>query len=528
LLSLRPAFLLIFSLNAAIGVAMVLFLEPAMSVDSLMLAANRLNDFVVPHWPFGYPLFIRTISVLVAIPSIALGLLPVSALSVMEPHYTAATVRTILLVQHSLMAFACASLACRVTTRWWARVLVSTIVYLNPLNLLFVHALQTEGLLTPLVVLAIRAALDLPESIWTGRRRWSEFLGLSLAIALVRYPAIVIAGLPTVIFGLRALSDLFRTRWPALRRDMRIMAASIIAAGGVVAVAAGLSTAFMLAIHVEPRSAAGRAFMYVLASDLPDALFAEAHPSVSRAEFAAFVDALAERSSDALLTADLRAISASQFTWVPIFNDFAQQEAHRCPNCRSQSVWARADHRLNRVMLHAIRFQDSIGWRIVLARIGQFVLPMVDRGPLVEPPYNSWAGEFDDNPRMSRTEIRASFPVQYADWAQPFAKLVGWSPEWAVPLGLLGLAAILFVRRGPLPVEALALVIMSLGYSIVMSIVTVYILRYGVFVGQLTLLAPIVALAQYRKEEVSLLFEQSNVDIHIGEFAIDASFRKMS
>lgn len=172
---------------------------------------------------------------------------------------------------------------------------------LNPLNLLFIHALLTEGLLTPLVVLAIRVALDIPESIRAGRRRWSEFFGLALAIALVRYSGIVIAGLPAAIFGLCALSDLCRKRSDAVGRDTRSLAASIIGAGAVLAVAASLNAAFMLAIGVEPRGAGGRAFIRNLASDLPDRLFRAAHPSVSRAEFGAFVDALAETSSDATL-----------------------------------------------------------------------------------------------------------------------------------------------------------------------------------------------------------------------------------
>jgi hypothetical protein len=53
---LRPRFavLAIFSLNALIGVTMVAFLEPAMNIDSAVLAAFHLNDWVVPHFPFGY------------------------------------------------------------------------------------------------------------------------------------------------------------------------------------------------------------------------------------------------------------------------------------------------------------------------------------------------------------------------------------------------------------------------------------------------------------------------------------------
>lgn len=181
-----------------------------------------------------------------------------------------------------------------------------------------------------------------------------------------------------------------------------------------------------------------------------------------------------------------------------IFNQLAQQELPRCPNCSGTALWARVDRRLNRVMFQTIMFSNSTGWQIVLARVGQFVLPMVDRGPLVEPPYNTWTGEFD-NPQMSRTEIRAKFPIQYSEWAWPFVKLVEWSPQWAVPLGLLSLASVFFVRRRPIPAAALALVIVALGYSIMMSVVSVYILRYGVFVGQLTLIAPIVAIAPTRR-----------------------------
>ena len=73
--------------------------------DSVVLATQTFNDFVIPHWPPLYPLFIRTINFLTAS---VLWLFGGTAPGFVEPTFNWITLKFILLIQHGLAIVAAA------------------------------------------------------------------------------------------------------------------------------------------------------------------------------------------------------------------------------------------------------------------------------------------------------------------------------------------------------------------------------------------------------------------------------------
>ena len=106
--------------------------------DSVVLATQTFNDFVIPHWPPLYPLFIRTINFLTAS---VLWLFGGTAPGFVEPTFNWITLKFILLIQHGLAIVAAAYAASQFRLSLIGSRCVAAVLYLNPFMLICIHSL---------------------------------------------------------------------------------------------------------------------------------------------------------------------------------------------------------------------------------------------------------------------------------------------------------------------------------------------------------------------------------------------------
>lgn len=248
----------------------------------------------------------------------------------------------------------------------------------------------------------------------------------------------------------------------------------------------------MLAAGTEPRSAVGRAFVYRLS---PGSIaHSEARgwptylPGYDRRSLAATVERLKART-DAETAKVLDIIATAPTPWVGAFAGLVAENKRRCPECTQAQLQARTDRDLSRVMMLATLDPDPAYLADTLLRIGQYLLPFhVDHSK------TRVAREFAANPWFSYADIVAGFPVGWEAIEQAIGPLLVALRSWAFPLCVLIVAWARLRRREPaMAALALGCLATAVVYAALMSVVTVYIRRYGLFVDQLALAAAMIA-----------------------------------
>jgi hypothetical protein len=493
-----------------IGVAASLLVSPNLgNPDSAVMATQTLNDFVLPHWPPLYPLFIRTINFLTGS---VLWLLGGSAPGFVEPTFNWIALKLILLIQHGLAIGAAAYVALQFRLSLTGRRCVAAVLYLNPFTLSSIHSLLSEAPTTIFLLMALGSAVPiLLYGDWGLNRVAWFFVWIALA-TLSRYAAIAFAFLLPAGLAWQAICEWLSHRTRIAHTTLKRMAIALI---GVVCAQIAVSLIadkIMLWRDVEPRSSLGRAFVYRLAEGSLSKLPGDDPPGfgrvfMTRDEHADLIRRLKASTTDKVLlqTIDIVA-STPEYSWVPAFNR-VDYKVTTCASCckhvrnETRCQWAETDRRLNQVAWLALLRFDPVLMRDAALRTGEILAPFFVRPPFYpDPAWFSWKGlshswktekvstERFDAPAMSR-HFRWHLGTDFRIVINLAQQLRG-----IMVLAAIGLLTILlpFARKAiPLCLGLLSAVI---AHAVMISLVTVYIPRYGLPVDLSALFAVLVAI----------------------------------
>jgi hypothetical protein len=265
-----------------------------------------------------------------------------------------------------------------------------------------------------------------------------------------------------------------------------------------------VANAIMLSRGVEPRSILGRAFVYRLAegslSAWPGGVF------MTRDEHDELIRRLKSSTTDEVLlrTIDIVA-TTSENSWVPAFNR-VQDEVAACASCcnwaknKSKCRWAESDRRLNQVARLALLSFDPVLMRDGALRTGQALAPFFVSPPFYPDPAwlswkrlsDSWSLAGSSRERFDGTAMVSHFPWHLGT---DFSIIINLAQQLRgiMVLAAIGLLAILLpIARNAIPV-CLGLLSAAIAYAAMVSLVTVYVPRYGLPLDLSALFAILVA-----------------------------------
>jgi hypothetical protein len=258
----------------------------------------------------------------------------------------------------------------------------------------------------------------------------------------------------------------------------------------------------MLSRDVEPRSMLGRAFVYRLAeSQLDyDKLF------MTRDEHAELIRRLKTSTADEVLRRTVDIVATTQEnTWSTAFNRVTY-EVDACANCckgssnTSRCLWAETDRRLNQVAWLALLSFDPVLMRDAALRTGEVLAP-----PFY--PHQTWPS-WGQPPSWEQLRLRVDPPsnerfdgpamVKHFRWhlGTDFSIVVNLAQQLrgVMVLAAVGLLTILLpFARNAIPL-CLGLLSAAIAYAAIISLVTVYVPRYGLPVDLLALFAILVGI----------------------------------
>lgn len=467
-----------------IAVASACFVAPELNIDSAVLMAFDLPDSVFPHFPPGYPVFTRGIALIVEF--VTTGSLTHN-LSSPGP-YSSLDVASIVLTQHILVVLGATYLASKLTKNVAIRIFAVALLYLNPITFLMSNSLITESLTSPVLYALIGKSLV---TLQNPSPRFSDVTAcmvIALLGAIVRFPFIItIAVLPVAIFIRAVLSAADR---PAACGKQLINAIAIVILAAVtVALPASLITNFAtIQVGAEPRSILGRAFIYNLLGTRTLDRPVDWVVTKDMAEMAPAIAAKADRET----ANDILSFAESQSkTWVTDQNRLTFEELDKCKNCTVTMGYAAADRRMNKAAMTVIASLDPIFIKHVGLRIRQY-LALFTFSYAQTKPIDDFDGQFD-NPTLNYDTIKQEFSFKsmrdlckFEDIISYFVRMYGWVAT------VIFSSIFLSVRRTPATLVAFSLMISATGYGIAMSVLTVYIDRYGQSLDLLTLTSGII------------------------------------
>lgn len=488
-----------------IGIAASLLVSPIVNIDSVVQVSFFLNDFVIPHFPPLYPLFVRSIAVLTeALFWIFGGPRPHGFI---EPNITSAALKIILLIQHCMAIAASCYLASQFRLGVAGQRIVAAVLYLNPFVLICVHSILSESLTAVFLLAAVGVVVPiLLYSKWSLGRVVAFFVIATLGI-LTRHVALAFTFLLPVGIVFLAIMAFISHR--PLNLGLTLRRLSIALAGILCAHFAANAVAFIVmeARGVEARSVIGRAFVYRLAEGAlasPPAL-PGGQLFMSREEHAGLIQRLKSAADNGDLRHTIGVVAKSGYSWVGAFNRVSE-EVRLCESCcgatpSGRCLWAETDRRLNRVARHALLSFDTVLLRDAAIRTGVFMFPF-----FVAPPF------YPDNTawfswRLLRSEWGLQGPVRERFDGPSLAENFRWhsGDEFRAIINLAGqlrgvmviiaiatiILIVLFVASVVIPFIS-ALVVTFLTYAAMISIVTVYVPRYGLFIDILALIIMVI------------------------------------
>jgi len=526
-----------------IGAAASFFVSPDISIDSAVLTTQTLNDFVIPHWPPLYPLFVRTINYLTGS---VLWLLGGTAPGFVEPTFSAIALNFVLLIQHALAIVAAAYAASQFRLRVIGSRCAAAVLYLNPFTLSCIHNLRAEALMAIFLLLALGSAVPiLLYRDWALNRVVWFFVWIAL-VALSRHAAIAFAFLLPAGLAWQAIDEWLSRRPRLARTTAQRMTIALIGVACAQVTVSLVANGIMVWRHVKPHSSLGRAFVYRLAEgSLPTPLLTRQQQGgifMTRDEHDDLIRRLKARTADEVLlrTIDIVA-TTSDYSWVPAFNR-VQDEVAACAHCckpgsavglrkqlylrlaqgvmigvgevvgasrqaedernQSRCRWAETDRRLNQVAWLALLSFDPVLMRDAALRTGEVLAPFFVKPPFY--PDSAWLNwkqlthvwtpnlpstERFDGPAMVkhfRWHLGTDFEI-VTNLAQQLRGMMF--------LAAIGLLAILLpFARNAIPL-CLGLLSAAIAYAAMISLVTVYIPRYGLMVDLLALFAILAAIS---------------------------------
>jgi hypothetical protein len=442
-----------------------------------------------------YPFFARVVNFVTKI-----VLWPVSwqaTSDLYQPHYSGASLRVLMLLQHTLTILAISYFAVTIAKSFWTRVTVAALLYFQPFMLVFTHSVLTEGLSFALLCAATAELVKFSRFDGRHRAALARFYLLIGIASLIKHVFIVFVGAP---FGCVLVMSLSRHTRERLVQGQPLVEAKHLLFGlvGVLAVTQVMTNEAMRLMDIEPRSAIGRVFVYRLSPGrTPGEVGFGAHQFFrSDAERSAIVEELKERADDDTLRRVIDIVGRTRKPWVDPWNAVERFVTTEClADVCQRHPWAVTDELLNSVARHAIVSADVRLWRDVGLRILQFVAPM-----LVDSE-RQWAicqrigCESNETVVGLSSSTLVTYPLRIE---RDLGLVIAIGYIFAELGGLLGLlaVAVITVRMKQILVIPTTLLASGLIYAIAVSVVTVYLPRYGDVVWLVALLATIVAVLE--------------------------------
>jgi hypothetical protein len=522
-----------------IGAAASFLVSPDISIDSAVMATQTLNDFVIPHWPPLYPLFIRTINCLTGS---VLWLLGGTAPGFVEPTFSAIALNFILLIQHGLAIVAAAYVALQFRLRLLGSRCVAAVLYLNPFTLSCIHNLRAEAPMAIFLLLALGSAVPiLLYRDWALNRVIWFFVWIALA-ELSRHATVAFAFLLPAGLAWQAIDEWLSRRPGLARTTAKRMTIALMGVACAQVTVLLVADGIMVWRHVKPHSSLGRAFVYRLAEGSLSTPFLTREQQggvfMTRAEHDELIRRLKASTADEVLLHTIDIVATTpDYSWVPAFNR-VQDEVAVCARTgsavsfreqfygrlaqgamigagevlgarryaddegnESRCRWAETDRRLNQVAWLALRSFDPVLMRDAALRTGEVLAPFFVMPPFY--PDSAWLnwkqlGKTWTFPAPSREGFDGPAMVKHFRWHlnTDFGIIINLAKQLRgiMVLVAIGLLAILlpFSRKAiPLCLGLLSAVI---AYAAMISLVTVYIPRYGLPVDLFALFAILVAI----------------------------------
>ncbi len=480
--ALWPLVALLFS----VGLVVLVLCAPVLHPDSKTYAKD-INHVNAPHYPPGYPLFLRGVNAIVHNASVLLGRSPADVgfeWSLVRPApFSNVSIYAVLVVQHALLVLAASGFAVSITRRRWLRMVTACVLCWSPPTLLAAQTILSEGLWNPLVIAAAAfGARFLAHGERPLRSLAMHFLVLCLAM-LVRYPGVVfLAMLPLALVALGLSRAVRGRRIAALLLHAR--AAVVVGCIGLVAlgVVSAAKRAVVTAYGAEPRSVVGRAGMYRLCH-------AYLHPfeGMSRQDLDEVVQDLERRAGDPRIRRALEIIASSDSPWVEPWNRVRAEVVEPAfPQYSREQTSAPTDRIVNEVAWLTFTSTDLRMLRSVLLRAVRFLHFGPQPSPTLRWAMDSFAGRAEreylrEGPHAGVTaardvgKLRRAGVLFYAAKAtRPWQGRLLW-------LGIAGLAVLAMARGrfGRRASTATGIAASAVIYAVLVAVATVYVARYS-------------------------------------------------
>jgi hypothetical protein len=468
---------------------------PYMIVDSQLLAAFPIDDFVMPHYGPLYPFFTRIVNFAT---EVALWPLTWQApTSLYEPLYSGASLRVLMLLQHAITILAVAYFAVTIAKSYWIRVVVAAILYFQPFMLVYTHSVLTEGLSFALLCAATAELVKFSRFDGAHRAALVRFYLFIGAASLTKHVFIVFIGAPLGCILIMFLSRHTRKRLVAQGEPLVEAKYLLFGLAGVILANQCVANEAMRLFDIEPRSAIGRAFVYRLSPDPdPDHQYFR-----TDAERASIVEELKKGVEDDILRRVIEIVGRTPNPWVDPWNAVEGFVANEClaDVCQQQNSYVVTDKLLNSVARHSAISADLRLWREVGLRTLQFVSPLLTDGERTWQEIRSYFGNHSFELSLNEEIVGlssstvSSYPFQLGRdlgllyFVRDIFTELGGGLLWLFPV------AVVTLRMKRILVVPTTLLANGLIYALALSVVTVYIPRYGDVVSLIGLLATLVA-----------------------------------
>ncbi len=461
-----------------------LAIAPSVSVDSAVIASSSLGE-AFPHFPPLYLIFVR----LMAIGASVLNWLSGSQaphFGIVDPApFTAVAGMLTVLVQHFLTLVSAAYLANRLRPDRLGQLLIVAVLYLNPFTLQMIHGVETEALVIPAVYAATAEAFVILAGTPT-RSHYMAYLWWTLLACLTRHPAILIGALVPIGIGLKTIISLVQTKWRQARHLISVLCLVSLGVAGVEAIKIGASSVLASYLGLENTSIPGRAFTYRIAREYAGLT---SLPGIDKAAFDGVIERLKERAKTAELKSDIDIVANTHGAWTGAYSKIHESVRAACPDCSYVRSIAQTDRRLNRVMTHTILSRDPYLLSDVLLRTVNFLTSYLVAAQNMQ----IFGMEVPPNKQFDplRGFIWKGRDIEFiiSDYAVLTRVYLFTSASVIVSLALA------FPARRHLCILGFSFLGTAALYSLLVSLVTIYIPRYGLFVDQLALIAIVIVVS---------------------------------
>lgn len=472
---------LLLALASVVPIYLLVSLPPLwIQVDSVVLTTWDVTNGVLPHYPPLYPFFTRSINFLTMWAFYGgTG----DAVGKLAYNFSDVGIYTILGIQHALGVIALVVLAMTAAESLPKRIVVLVLLLLNPTYFLSTHTLATEALWLPILALTFACSL----SIWRSDKALSRFLlsGYFVLLCLnflTRHTGVIVAALLPGLLGMRALCARNRSQ---TMRWLGITALTFLSFFAADQTARQVCRWY----GIEPRSIWGRAAIYRLAVLDWQAIGLE--------EKARLMAEMQEKTDDPFVRKAIPRAFVAKHLWFDLWNEIRQMVEMENPGMPYLSQGRQADAILNEIC--RLFFTSAGGY--LWTSVQQDFLTYVRLNAATEYPYYLLMATAQTYPMfLDNHDLRNAYRhVSVCDPARlsetisclhdfyetsPYIRNTKWYGHDVLLLVLSSCALLAWVFRR-VAARDVFFVLFSLasvlGYFLVISAVTIYAPRYGIY-----------------------------------------------